>query len=721
VFTGDGNFVLNAPSESERLSLKLLTKGDEFSENFTQAVFRFTDTTYDDIKKTGTPASGGCDGNLLQDSFNTTRRKFKNNLEARILEDVLGPEPGGLFVAFIRGKRYSDKELFEIEPNRATDQVSLRTYEENKWGHWALFSLSGEHPGVSVGGLMRIEHQQLDVTFEKNGRLSGKATTDFVARRNGVRVLPLDLFRPLRVQSVTANGQPLSFIQEDKNEDGNFAVILPNALRAGEKLSITTIYSGKDAVSNEGNGNYFPVARENWYPNDPGGSFGEYALYDMTLRIPKGMKMAATGTLVSDNNDGGQNVTVWKSEKPQTVAGFSFGKFKVEEAKLAKPEYLIQSFANEESPDWVNSLQHAVSADLPTQGSHAGAPVALGTMSTVSLNKKALAEGELAVQLYSDYFGPSMFNRLQITQQTACNFGQSWPELVWIPICYYFDTTVRHSLGLDHADRGYWKVVTAHEVAHQWWGHTVGFSSGRDQWMSEGFADMSASLYISMIEKNPKKFIEFWNDERELLLERNAEGFRAIDVGPLTMGYRANSSRTGGGITRRLIYPKGAYVLHMIRMMMWDKKTGDQNFIAAMHDFTQTYSGKAATTEDFKAAMEKYMTKEMDLDGNHRLDWFFNEYVYGTALPTYKIDYKFDKDASGEVTFDFKVAQSGVDDKFKMIVPIYLELADGRTVNLGRARLVGNNSVDQKVPIKGLKDTPKRALVNYNDDVLASN
>src|ERR1039458_7328679 len=54
---------------------------------------------------------------------------------------------------------------------------------------------------------------------------------------------------------------------------------------------------------------------------------------------------------------------------------------------------------------------------------------------------------------------------------------------------------------------------------HQWWGHTVGFASGRDQWMSEGFAQMSASLYISMIEKNPKKFIEFWNDERDLLLE----------------------------------------------------------------------------------------------------------------------------------------------------------------------------------------------------------
>jgi hypothetical protein len=173
--------------------------------------------------------------------------------------------------------------------------------------------------------------------------------------------------------------------------------------------------------------------------------------------------------------------------------------------------------------------------------------IALGSMGTTGLNKKALAEGELAVQLYTDYFGPSSFKRLQLTQQTACNFGQSGPELVWIPICYYFDTTVRHQLGLDWGDRGYWKVVTPHEVAHQWWGHTVGFSSYRDQWMSEGFTDMSASLYLSVIEKNPKKFITFWNNERELLLERthrasgsSMPGRSPWDTAPATLTNRTS-------------------------------------------------------------------------------------------------------------------------------------------------------------------------------------
>lgn len=722
VFVGDGTLVLDPPQASERASLKLLTKEDEFSERFEHLVLRFTDATYDEIKKAGTSASGGCDAGLLKDSQNTTRHKLKNNVEARILEELLSPDPRPYFLAFIHGKHYNDKELLEIDPDESRYQLNFSTYDESKQGHWASLTVADPAARQTFGEPIHIEHQQLDTTLEKNATLTGKATTTFIALRDGLRVVPFDLFMPLRVESVTADGQPLSFIQEDKNDDGDFAVILPKALTRGEKYTLTAVYGGKQAVTNEGGGNYYPVARDNWYPNDPGGGLGEYASYDMTFHIPKGMKMAATGVLVSESEQGGQNVTVWKSEAPQTVAGFSFGKFKIEQAKLTKPEYAIESYANQEPPDWVNSLKLSADADaLPTTGSHMSEGSLLGSMSTVGLNKKALAEGELAVQLYTEYFGPSQFKHLQLTQQTACNFGQSWPELVWIPICYYFDTTARHQLGLDWGDRGYWKVVTAHEVAHQWWGHTVGFAYGRDQWMSEGFADMSASLYITLIEKNPKKFITFWNDERDMLLERNAQGFRAIDVGPLTMGYRASNSRTGRDVYRRLVYPKGAYVLHMLRMMMHDNGTGDQQFKQMMQDFVQTYRGKAATTEDFKAMVEKHMTPEMDVERNHKMDWFFDEYVYGTQLPRYSMDSSFDIGPDGDVIFNFKLAQSDVDQKFHMIVPIYLELEDGRIYLLGRAHMVGNMSAERKLPLKGLKTKPRRAFINYYDDILAAN
>jgi hypothetical protein len=90
IFRGDGNFVLDPPSANEKNALKQLTRESEFSETFNQLVLRFTDSTYDEIKKAGSAASGGCDAGPLRDSQNAMRhqRTLRHNLESRILEDV---------------------------------------------------------------------------------------------------------------------------------------------------------------------------------------------------------------------------------------------------------------------------------------------------------------------------------------------------------------------------------------------------------------------------------------------------------------------------------------------------------------------------------------------------------------------------------------------------------------------------------------------------------
>src|SRR5206468_12459099 len=233
-------------------------------------------------------------------------------------------------------------------------------------GLWTSFHLADEDAKGTAQhqGLASIEHQTLDTTIEKNANLQGKASTTLVAMIDGVRVIPFSLFPTLRVQSVTSEaGQPLAFIQEDKKDDADFRVILPKALAKGEKLTITTVYGGKEAVVNTGGGNYYPVAREDWYPNSANLSLSEYASYDMTFRIPKNMKIAATGDLVSEQNEGGESVSIWKSGR-QPVAGFNFGKFKMQEIKLVKPEYLVQSYANEEPPDVIKSLLHVANEDL---------------------------------------------------------------------------------------------------------------------------------------------------------------------------------------------------------------------------------------------------------------------------------------------------------------------------------------------------------------------
>jgi len=153
-------------------------------------------------------------------------------------------------------------------------------------------------------------------------------------------------------------------------------------------------------------------------------------------------------------------------------------------------------------------------------------------------------------------------------------------------------------------------------------------------------------------------------------------------------------------------------------MMMYSQQTGDQEFRAMMHDFVDTYRLKPATTEDFKAMVEKHMMSGMDLDHNHKMDWFFNEYVYGTDLPQYRFESDVNSGADG-VKLHFKLIQSGVSSDFKMLVPIYIELADGRTSKLGAMAIKGNTTAEQTVPMAKPPVGIKRVMIDYNHDVLA--
>ncbi len=730
VFVGDGSFVMTPPIELERRNLGILTKGQPFEEQFSGVVLRFTDGSEEEIRKAGAAdnsSAGGDAGGLLGDVQHQLKKKLRDNLAARLLEDVMSPRPGGKFIAFIRGKKFSDKIVYDVDPhgafNVAPEEVALLLWDEGHEGIWAGFHSLAEYKNRTANSdednrTVAVQHQKLDTSITKSAHLTGTAETNFVALQDGVRVVPLELFPTLRVDSVNGqDGTALTFIQEDKDEDPDFAVILPRELKKGESYTITTKYGGKDAISNEGGGNYYPIARSSWYP---GQGFGSYAKYDMTFRVPKGMTMVATGKMLKKVDEGNETITEWTSEIPQAVAGFNFGNFKREEGKPFKQPYLLETFANPNPPDMIAGLQH--SDDAPSMSTHMSSLSTLGTMSTLGLMKRAMGEAQLAVEIYTDFFGEAPYKRLAMTQQTALNYGQSWPGLVYLPITYFFDSTVRHQLGMGDA-YGYFKVVGPHEIAHQWWGHMVGFNSYRDQWMSEGFSDMSASLFLQYIygQKNLDDYHKFWADERQILTQKNREGKRPIDVGSVTMGYRLNNAKTGFDIGRRLLYPKGAYILQMIRFMM-AQRSGDPDtqFKAMMHEFTKTYANRQASTEDFKAMVEKYMTPEMDIDKNHTMDWFFSEYVYGTEYPTYKFEHSFSNDANGDAVLNFKVTQSEVSKDFVMLVPIYLDLGGGRVARLGAATLSGNNSVEGHVPLKGLKERPKRAILAYYDDVLGN-
>ena len=730
VFIGDGELSLTPPIEVEKNSLKIFTGDGSIAEHFSRLVLRFTDKTFDEIKaspnvtmKTAGPSANEARG-FYRDNQDLLRKRLRDNRDLRTLLDLYAPNREGYFTAFIDGKRFN-KLVFVLEPlgvpGAMPEEVALFSYGETDGGLWTAFHREDEIKQRTASSaedhrLIDITHHEIDAAI-KGSHLTATDRISFRSLQAGTRVVPFDLYGSLRVTRVQdADGNDLSFVQENKDEDSDFGVILPKALDVGKTYQLVVQYDGNDALRDSGGGNFILIPRSTWYPGNANALYAlDRATFDMTFRYPKSYTFVGTGAPVApDSREGDLAVAKWSSGQTELdVAGFNYGRFKKKVVSDKDTGYDVEFYANEEIPDELKQIQRNIE-EAEARG--VKTMTTLGSISTTAIADAALADAQNATRIYNAFFGRLPYTRIAMTQQPAGFFGQAWPTLVYMPYLAFIDATQRTQLlGTRGGTNTFWRYVAPHEVAHQWWGHIIGWDSYRDQWMSEGFAEFSASLYVQFIRGNDK-FIDFWEDQRQRIIQATpaTKDKKPYTVGPVTQGYRLNSGKTGA-VARSLIYPKGAYILHMLRMVMYQQgKGGDARFQEMMKDFVQTYFNKDVSTEDFKSIVEKHMTNEMNVDNNGKMDWFFNEWVYGTQVPAYKFQYKVTSDG----VLSGKLTQSGVSDDFIMIVPIYIDMGKG-WAKLGSARIVGNSSIDLgniKLPA-----APKRVAACAMNDVLATN
>jgi aminopeptidase N len=304
-----------------------------------------------------------------------------------------------------------------------------------------------------------------------------------------------------------------------------------------------------------------------------------------------------------------------------------------------------------------------------------------------------------SLQVFENYFGPYPYGKLAVTN-IPWGYGQGWPSLLYVSSITFIDSTQRHVLfggRLSAADQlNITDRFRAHETSHQWWGHVVGWKSYRDQWLSEGFAEYSGLLYLQLRQGTPK-FVEGLRLGREELFSKDANGAVYNYIGPIAAGRRLSSYDHPFGY-QTIAYTKGGWVLHMLRMMMIDfqAQDADERFKAMMKDFTKTYYNQPASTRDFQRIAEKYMTGPMNLDGSGKLDWFFNQWVYGTAIPHYEVSYTLTPQGKG-TKISLQVTQSNVPPTFGMLVPIYVHQGK-KSMLLGRLPVQGQgNTLEYEV------------------------
>jgi len=701
VFTGEGVFKLDPPTDMDRRQISRFTKEPKLEDGFREAVFFFSDDSWVQLAKLVNIRGGGdadATGRALEAAQKQYRERLNEwwenertgafpmrNLAARMLADLSDSTSRGLFLADLKSEHH-DRLFYQVSWNRdgvllpvfANDEeVMLMHWKPGEYSEW----WSGFHLAEEYAHNPHPEHRTLlahatderidaDVT---GNQISATAEIHFQVPAAPLRVLSLNLEGVLRISEITdESGKKLNFIQEDRNLASDPWVILPEPATPGHRYTLKVTYqedSTRDSriIHQQGSGLYYVGARDSWYPGF--GAFDDRTHFTLNFTSPKKFVFVATGRPTGSEKEGKDLITHWESEFPYSVAGFNYGDF-VSKSK-ADSGLKVTAYTGREVPDVLANLKSAMDIyDMEGRGASGGSAEAqtgilTGGFNTASQAQYAANVSYGAFSLYEHFFGPLPFKTISITEQPVFGFGQSWPTLVYLPWDSLLDATTRNSLHLEATaeQRQFYDVVAVHEISHQWWGHMVGWKTYRDQWMSEGFADFSASLFIQATD--PKRYRAFWDLRRTHLLSKDSAGHRPVDVGPIALNYQTNAYLEPGE-SAHLIYEKGAYVLEMLRMMAEDPKAKDPDhvFIETMRDFVSTYAGKNASTADFQAIVEKHFGQPMD--------WFFNEWVYGTEVPHYEFSYSLKDAGGGKATAHMSLTQSGVPDAFRMKVPVYL-------------------------------------------------
>lgn len=196
-------------------------------------------------------------------------------------------------------------------------------------------------------------------------------------------------------------------------------------------------------------------------------------------------------------------------------------------------------------------------------------------------------------------------------------------------------------------DGNNWESTIAHELFHQWFGDYVTTESWSNLTLNESFADYSQTLWDEY--KNGK-------DAGDAENYNGMQGYlgSGSDKKDLVRFYYADREDMFDAVS----YQKGGRILHMLRNFV-----GDSAFFKALNLYLTTNKFKSAEAHQLRLAFEEVTGRD--------LNWFFNQWYFGSGHPSVTIDYKYD-DAAGKVKVIIKQTQtSGKIFTLPLVIDIY--------------------------------------------------
>ena len=686
VFSGRGH-VLAAPRDPvEKQQMGRFLGAPVLDQEFINGYIRFTDGTADELLRQFHAA------NLTAQTDSSIAAQWDSALNGlnpayslRILFERLSPNPRPCFYAGLEGVATGP---FDVVLDRQRDEPFLLGQVHKAGGGtfydvWTSHRLPDSFPTPAA---FRAIHYSLETTISSNNSLEATATLHLRAVTGAERILAFQLSRALTIDGVTGeHGESFDFFQnegmslQERSARGNdyLDVVLSHAPPQGQEFTLHFHYRG-NVIQDAGNGVLFVGARESWYPHL--GDCAEFSSYDLLLRWPRKLRLVATGSKLEEHEEGEFRVGHWKAEKPTSVAGFNLGEYA--STSVASGAHSIDVYANRELEE---DLRRRLSAPNPNdlafprarfgsaEAGHAVAPEPPPPPPSPADALKQLGKDiDSSIRFYESFSGPFPFHNLSVSQIPGA-FGQGWPGLLYVSTYSFLRPEAQQRAGLNTASQEHFtELVPYHEVAHQWWGNVVAWSSYRDQWIDEAIANYLALLFADT-KKNPDHTLHVWLGRyRHQLAEKLPGATEAAgDIGALALGTRLNSSKSPSAY-EEIVYSKGSWIIHMLREMLRQPGTRnpDARFSSLLQTLVTKYAYRALSTDDLRHEVEAVMTPSMDLEGGRSMEWFFEEWVRGTGIPHYRVEFTSHHTENG-YQIRGKLFQTGVPRSFIARVPLY--------------------------------------------------
>jgi hypothetical protein len=702
VFSGRGHALAFPRDPAEKQQMARFLGAPVLDQQFLSAYVRFTDDAADDLLRQFHTANLSPQ---LDSAFASLSdpllAQFNASQSLRLLEGRLSQNPKPYFYAALDGIEIGSFDfLFDLQ-RREQVLLGQRRKSGNVFYYdvWASYSVPGAAPP-------QVQFHALDYTINTtvmpDNSLDSTASAHVRADISGERVLSFQLSRALHADTVTdGNGKPLPYFQnegmnlQERSVRGNdyLQVVLPQPAQQGQEYTVRFHYQGS-VIENAGNGVLFVGARESWYPHL--GDQADFASYDLTMRWPRHLKLAATGAKIDEQTSGDFRVGHWRSVKPLSIVGFNLGEYA--STSITGDALTIDVYANRQLEQALsNRLDSIGPGSLPTVEVPYGMP---GGRNRVAMQpplpspadalKRLAKDIDSSIRFYETFSGPFPYRTLSVSQIPG-TFGQGWPGLLYLSTFSFLSAEAQHRVGLSSSgQQAFTDIVPYHEVAHQWWGNVVGWSNYRDQWIDEAIANYLALLFADS-RKPSEHALRIWLERYRKQLEEKVSGSEAPagEIGALTIGNRLNSSKSPSGFDE-VIYSKGSWVIHMLRQMLRQPgaKDPDARFVALLRTLSTKYAYRALSTGDLQHELEAVMTPAMDLEGGRSMEWFFEQWVRGTGIPHYRVEFSTHHTDKGEAVRG-KLFQTGVPRSFITSVPLFANNGSGHIIFLGEVVAAG--------------------------------